>query len=230
MKTSIIIPSYNMAQSLYITVHTLLEAPFFEEIVIVDDGSRDETSSLVWPKGVRTVRLAHNHGKGYALAQGVIAARYERLMFVDADLAGEASKLKLLLDMTEGVLPYAIGVLPSSDKRGWGIVERLSRQAIYERTGLKLKAPLSGQRLLLRRWLVPYTRSFPKGWAIEVYLTLLLARLRLYPLEVELPIRHIGRGRNISGWLHRGRQGLDIIRLLARWDREDLGRDRQVME
>lgn len=229
MKTSVIIPSYNMAESLYITVHTLLKAPFFEEIVIVDDGSRDATSSLTWPKGVRTVRLPYNHGKGYALAQGVMAARYERLMFVDADLAEEAYKLKLLLDMTEGVLPYAIGVLPPSDKRGWGLVESFSRRAIYDRTGLTLKAPLSGQRLLLRSWLIPYIRSFPKGWGIEVYLTLLLARLRLYPLEVELPIRHIGRGRNVSGWLHRGRQGLDIIRLLARWDREDVWLKRRTI-
>ncbi|PTQ57135.1 MAG: Glycosyltransferases involved in cell wall biogenesis [Candidatus Carbobacillus altaicus] len=220
MKTSIIIPSYNMAESLKATVDALLENPFFDEIVIVDDGSRDRTSSLDWPKGVRTVRLARNHGKGYALSQGIVAASHERLILTDADLAGEAPKLRRFLDMSADVLPYIIGVLPRSEQGGLGLVERWSRQAIYERTGLKLKAPLSGQRLILRRWLLPYTRSFPVGWGIEVYLTLLLARLRLYPLEVDLPIRHVGRGRNFSGFLHRGRQGLDIMRVLARWDAE----------
>jgi dolichyl-phosphate beta-glucosyltransferase len=60
------------------------------EVIVVDDGSRDETAVLVerlasqWPQ-LRLLRNAQNEGKGAAVRTGVMAARGELLLFADAD-------------------------------------------------------------------------------------------------------------------------------------------------
>ena len=60
------------------------------EVIVVDDGSRDETAAVVqcmanqWPQ-LRLLRHAQNKGKGSAVRTGVLAARGELFLFADAD-------------------------------------------------------------------------------------------------------------------------------------------------
>ncbi|MGH7514236.1 MAG: dolichyl-phosphate beta-glucosyltransferase [Gemmatimonadales bacterium] len=76
------------------------------EIVVVDDGSRDGTSGAVGRLSrrcpeVRLIRLAQNHGKGYAVRTGVVNARGARILLADADGAtpiAELARLELALD------------------------------------------------------------------------------------------------------------------------------------
>ena len=80
---SIVIPAYNEEQRLERTVRDAVA--YFRadgrafELIVVDDGSRDHTSALVrrlsdeLPE-VRLIRLAANHGKGYAVRTGVVNA------------------------------------------------------------------------------------------------------------------------------------------------------------
>lgn len=105
---SIVIPAYNEAQriggSLRQIFAYLNEQPGTSELIVVDDGSRDETVSVV--EGVfaeargrvetSVIRVEPNRGKGHAVRTGLLAARAPIALFSDADLSTpieEAAKL-----------------------------------------------------------------------------------------------------------------------------------------
>ncbi len=92
---SLILPAFDEALRLppYLkSVRRYLEESFRQpyEVIVVDDGSRDETAAVVlrlagqWPR-LRLLRHNQNEGKGSAVRTGVLAARGELLLFADAD-------------------------------------------------------------------------------------------------------------------------------------------------
>ena len=104
--TSVIVPAFNEAarlpRSLPLLVNALRELEGRSEIVLVDDGSTDDTFAvaarhLEGVADVRLLRLPWNCGKGAAVRRGVSAAGGKAIVFVDADLAGDIADLPLLL-------------------------------------------------------------------------------------------------------------------------------------
>ena len=101
---SLIVPAYNEAANLRETLPSL-RAEFGDdpniEVLIVDDGSTDETSDVVleqiegWPSA-RLVRLPWNQGKGAAIKAGVALADGSRLIFMDADLSADIADVPRL--------------------------------------------------------------------------------------------------------------------------------------
>jgi glycosyltransferase involved in cell wall biosynthesis len=102
---SVVIPAYNEESLIERCVHevhrtmTEMEASF--EIVVVDDGSYDETLSAARLAGegwgnVRVIGYPENLGKGYALIKGAMEARGDLILFVDADLDVHPRQLGLL--------------------------------------------------------------------------------------------------------------------------------------
>lgn len=88
-RTSCIIPAYNEAERIPGVLEALVGHPLIDEIIVVDDGSTDDTSARVraFPS-VRLLTQAKNGGKSRAIAEGVRASSGERLVFIDADLIG----------------------------------------------------------------------------------------------------------------------------------------------
>ena len=85
-------------------------APFTWEILVVDDGSRDDTAGFVnraytaklGAERVRVLRLFRNNGKGGAVRKGMARARGEYLLMADADGATRAADLATLLEKLRG--------------------------------------------------------------------------------------------------------------------------------
>jgi len=72
------------------------------ELIVVDDGSRDNTADVVrksQAKGLRLVRNPENHGKGYSVRQGVLSASGKYVLFTDADLSAPIEELDKLLEV-----------------------------------------------------------------------------------------------------------------------------------
>ncbi len=88
MKVSVIVPAYNEAERIGAVIKPLLASPSVHEVIVVDDGSTDETGQVAESFPVKVVRLNQNHGKAAAMAAGVNAAQGDVLMFMDADLTG----------------------------------------------------------------------------------------------------------------------------------------------
>ncbi|HSI72676.1 MAG TPA: glycosyltransferase family 2 protein [Fimbriimonas sp.] len=86
---AVIIPAKDEERRILHVLLAACESRFATEIIVVDDGSCDDTA-LVAAKvpGVKVIKLPHNLGKGGAMAAGVKACTAQVIAFVDADLAG----------------------------------------------------------------------------------------------------------------------------------------------
>lgn len=92
MKVSVVIPAYNEAERIGAVLEPVLAAPSVHEVIVVDDGSTDDTAAVAAQYGVKVVRLPENKGKGAALAAGAREAKGDVLLFLDADLTGLTPK------------------------------------------------------------------------------------------------------------------------------------------
>jgi len=91
---SLIIPAYNeqrvIKKTLQETVNYLMSKKYPWEVIVVDDGSTDNTAKIAEKftgKGIKVVRLIANSGKGDAIRRGVVESRYKYIIFTDCDLS-----------------------------------------------------------------------------------------------------------------------------------------------
>lgn len=181
-----------------------LRAAFPEsEVIVADDGSRDSTAAEAEAAGAAVLRL-QRLGKGQALSAAERAAPPGALLLCDADLRGE---LRRLLD---GASDVAIARFSTPRGGGFGIAKRTSRWLIRVLAGFDAREPLSGQRALSPR---ARTTVFPlaAGFGAETRMTIDAARAGLRVAELELELAHRTTGRDLAGFLHRGRQLRDIV-------------------
>jgi glycosyltransferase involved in cell wall biosynthesis len=117
-KYSIIIPAYNEGQRITATLDKVLayigQQGWNAEVLVVDDGSRDDTPAIVRGyaqrhPAVRLLQNPGNRGKGYSVRHGMLEARGDLLLFSDADLSSPIQEAnKLFAALAEGA-EVAIG-------------------------------------------------------------------------------------------------------------------------
>jgi glycosyltransferase involved in cell wall biosynthesis len=96
MNVSLIIPAYNEANHLS---HLLTSIPpCIHEVIVVDDGSSDDTATIAQKNGAVVVRHPVNQGKGIAMISGIEKATGDVVVFMDADLQHRPQDIDRLLD------------------------------------------------------------------------------------------------------------------------------------
>ena len=220
LSTAAVIPARDEAATLACTLDALETITGLSRLIVADDGSRDATAEIARSRGAEVLPAspqAKSRGKGHALRVGLAHARkggQAALLLADADLGPSAARLAGLLDALDEDHPVVVATFPpAAAKGGFGLVKGLSRRAILRRTGYSPLEPLSGQRVLLLSALDALPGIAP-GFGAEVGMTLDLLAAGIKPLEIPLPLTHRPTGRNLSGFAHRARQGLDIARAL----------------
>jgi len=115
---SIVIPAYNEAarigRALESVIGCIRVRNWFAEVVVVDDGSRDETASIVrdftaHAPEVRLLQNPGNRGKGYSVRNGLLHSFGEVVMFTDADLSAPIEEAEDLFAAIHGGADIAIG-------------------------------------------------------------------------------------------------------------------------
>lgn len=188
------------------TVTTLAAAFPSATLVVADDGSRDATARRAEAAGAQVVRL-DRRGKGQALTRAEATLPPGPLLLCDADLRGELTPLVVALD--DGA-DLAIASFTRRSGAGLGIAKRTARRLIRLRSGLDVDEPLSGQRALSA---AGRTVAFPvaAGFGVETRMTIDVARAGLTVREIALDLEHRATGRDLRGFLHRGRQLVDLL-------------------
>jgi glycosyltransferase involved in cell wall biosynthesis len=200
-----IVPAYNEAGSIGGVVAALRErAPNFD-VIVIDDGSTDQTSIRAQAAGAAVVRLPFNLGIGGAVQTGFVYALehdYDYVAQVDGDGQHEPAELGRLL--------AAIEAQPDLDMIcGSRFVspETTYRSPISRRTGIHLFAftlsailgqritdPTSGFRIYGRRAIRLFAHDYPHDYPeVEAVLMLHAHRLRMAEVPVQMHQRAAGR-------------------------------------
>ena len=214
---SVIIPAYNEQAMILQTLESLLKTEGIREIIVVDDGSTDGTYDTVKTlEGIKLLHLEHNKGKGHAVKHALNHVTGNFVALLDADLCESASEVKKLIEhIKQGEKSIIIGRLPAPAKKGgFGIVKRVSGNGFHALTSKKVDSLLSGQRILP----VDFLKSIdlPDGFGLEFKITLEGVRKGLELIEVPVEMHHRETGRDMKGFLHRGKQCLDILGLIGK--------------
>ncbi|MFD1428090.1 glycosyltransferase involved in cell wall biosynthesis [Kroppenstedtia sanguinis] len=214
---SAIIPAFDEEKRIERTLSALQQVKEVDEIIVVDDGSRDQTARKAEFLADRVIRLPQNGGKGVALTKGLEVAAGDVFLFVDADLEGYARLcgalvgpvLKEDVDMTIASFPAA------RKKGGFGLVKKLARYGVRRLTGTTVEAVLSGQRAVTRE-LMESLGVVSGGFGMEVGMTVGALRKGYTLQEIPLPLSHRETGRDWRGFVHRGKQFAAILGTLIR--------------
>jgi dolichyl-phosphate beta-glucosyltransferase len=106
MEISVVIPAYDEEKRIVSTleaIHSYLKERFEKfEIIVIDDGSSDLTAKFSSINNNIVLRNEKNMGKGYSVRRGILYAKYDTILFSDADLATpihELGKMREILDL-----------------------------------------------------------------------------------------------------------------------------------
>src|SRR3989339_1704122 len=86
MKISCVIPAFNEESTIIDVIKNVKKVKVINEIIVVDDGSTDNTYKNAKSEGIRVIKHAQNKGKGAAIKTGFAHSHGDIILFLDADL------------------------------------------------------------------------------------------------------------------------------------------------
>ena len=170
---SIVIPAYNEGASIGAVVSELLASASWHEVIVVDDGSSDDTGANATAAGARVIRHPYNKGNGAAVKTGIRCATGRFVLIVDADgqhRPSDAARLVARLDTYDLVVGARRNATQATLARRAGnallnrIASYLTRQKIPDLT--------SGFRAARRECLVEFLHLLPNGFSTPTTTTL----------------------------------------------------------
>lgn len=223
-RVAVVIPAKDESRRIAATVRAAKAIPHVDLVLVVDDGSEDNTQEIARGAGAVVVRHSHNRGKAAAMETGaaVVAMRDAQgglprlLLFIDGDLAETAVNTAPLIDpVLNGEADMSIALLPPQPGAGGhGFVVGAARSAISKLSGWTPMQPLSGMRCLTREAFEAAT-PLARGWGVETGLTIDLISQGYVAVEVPCDLKHRPSGRDWKGTLHRANQYRDVQLAIA---------------
>lgn len=223
-RVAVVIPAKDEETRIAATVYAVRAIPYVDLVLVVDDGSEDDTQHAAREAGAVVVRHSQNRGKASAMETGasVVAMRDDEegparlLLFVDADLGSTAvNAAPLVPPIVAGRADMSIALLPrQAGAGGRGLVTGLGRKSIQRATGWAPSQPLSGQRCMTRE-AFDATTPLARGWGVEVGMTIDALMQGFAVVEVPCDLRHRPSGNDLRGQLHRAAQYRDVAMAVA---------------
>jgi glycosyltransferase involved in cell wall biosynthesis len=212
----VIVAAYNEADRIAATLAALSGAFPGAALWVADDGSSDGTGIAAEAAGATVVRSERVIGKGGAVtlaAQEALASRGSVVLLCDGDLGESAARLGSLVEaVLEGEMDLAVAAFSQRVGGGFGLAVGFAHWAIRRRCGLELRAPISGQRAMTAQTLAQVL-PFARGFGMEIGMTIDAARAGARVGEIDLDLSHRATGKTLGGFLHRGRQLIDFVRV-----------------
>ena len=151
MDIALVIPAYNEEETISEVLETAKQANLFSEIVVVSDGSTDNTVQKVLEAGVQAVALPDNQGKGAAMKIGLENTSSDLIVFLDADLVNldHHHLEKLVKPVIKGTADMSCGIFKSGrDVTDFGhkIVPWLTGQRAVKREVIENCADLTDSK------------------------------------------------------------------------------------
>lgn len=156
---TVVIPAYNEEKTIREVIQVVKKVNIVSRIIVVSDGSIDNTADIARKEEVEILDLKNNIGKGGALRRGVEASFSEILLFLDADLIG--LKEQHIMDLLEPVLYEEVDMTIGVFCNGRLVTDLAQKVAPY----------LSGQRAIKRCIFEKIPNVDISRYGVEVALT-----------------------------------------------------------
>jgi glycosyltransferase involved in cell wall biosynthesis len=228
---SIVIPAYNEGARLGPTLDRVLafvhEQNWDAEVVVVDDGSRDNTADLVRQYSekngiVRLLQNPGNHGKGYSVRNGVLNAQGAIVLFTDADLSSPIEEAPKLIEAIQAGADVAIGsrwLRTELQTQRQSVARQIMGRAFNVLLRILLRLPFKDTQCGFKAFRRSAAKVlFPlqkiEGWGFDPEILFLACKLNLKVAEVPVVWAH-DEGTRINPLADGSKMILEMMRI--RW-------------
>jgi len=190
VRLSIILPAKNEAAGLRQTLPRLRAACPDAELVVVNDGSTDETAAVGEEYGAHVISAPYSMGNGAAIKRGARAARGDVLVFMDADGQHDPAHIASLLDKLDAGYDMVVG---ARNRDGQANLQRGLANGLYNRlatwmTGHPILDLTSGFRAVRTDKFHEFLHLLPNGFSYPTTCTMAFFR-SAYPVAyVPIPV------------------------------------------
>jgi glycosyltransferase involved in cell wall biosynthesis len=181
MSLSVLIPVYNEADSIETTIKdirdVLMDSPFESEIVIVNDGSTDQTENILnQQKGIRVVSHKVNKGYGAALKTGIRHAKYDNICITDADGTYPNKVIPVMFkEYLKCQLDMIVGAR-TGENVSYSFIKKIPKYFIKKLanyiSGTKIPDINSGLRIFKKEIAIKYFKLISDGFSFTTTITL----------------------------------------------------------
>lgn len=178
MKLSIIMPAKNEAAGLAKVLPGLRQRHPDAELIVVDDGSTDDTGAVALQYGAKVVPAPYSMGNGAAIKRGARAASGDILVFMDADGQHDPASIAALLDRLDQGYDMVVGARDWSGQAGVsrGLANTLYNWLASRMTGFPVKDLTSGFRIVRANRFREFLHLLPNGFSYPTTITMAFFR------------------------------------------------------
>ena len=190
-KLSVIIPARNEEKSIRKVIKIVKQNPDVDEIIVVDNNSTDKTSVLANNEGAKVI-FCKEQGKGYAIEKGLLEAKNEIVVFIDADINNYSKDL--IKTLSDPIINDDIDFVKSMFQRTGGRVTELVAKPLLDILFPeihKFSQPLSG--MIAGKKSLFLKINFEKDYGVDIGILLDMISIGAKITEV-----HIGKIKNKS--------------------------------
>lgn len=190
MKLSIVLPAKNEAGALRDLLPRILAAQPTAEVIVIDDGSTDDTAQVCAQAGVRSLRNPYSMGNGAAIKRGAREASGDIIVFMDGDGQHDPAYIDALLTKLDEGFDMVVG---ARDREGQANLHRSLANTFYNKlaslmTGHDILDLTSGFRAVRANRFREFLHLLPNGFSYPTTCTMAFFR-SAYPVAyVPVPV------------------------------------------
>ncbi|MBL7156557.1 MAG: glycosyltransferase family 2 protein [Candidatus Omnitrophica bacterium] len=176
-KVSIIIPVYNEEKSINGILSQLIKLYPDFEIIVIDDGSRDDTYKLIQNFNVKNIRHSFNKGYGASIKTGIRAARGSFICTLDGDGQHDPEDIRKFLEEMNNY-DMVVGERECRFKESalYSFGKKIINSTANYLSRTRIPDLNSGFRLIKKDIVMKYMHLLPNGFSLSTTLTIALLR------------------------------------------------------
>ena len=178
MKISVVLPAKNEAGAIKETIHKIKQLNFIHEIIVVNDGSTDDTQKIAEQAGAKVVSHPYSKGNGAAIKTGARNAKGDVIVFMDADGQHDPEDIPRLIVKIEEGYDLVVGARQKGSQAsvGRGVANSLYNNLATYMSDHKVEDLTSGFRAVRAEKFKEFIYLLPNGFSYPTTSTMAFFR------------------------------------------------------
>ena len=178
MKVSVVLPAKNESGAIEATISKILNLKLIDEVLVVNDGSTDNTAELAQKAGARVISHPYSKGNGAAIKTGARNASGEIIVFMDADGQHDPQDIPKLLEKVNAGFDLVVGARQKGSQAsvGRGIANKFYNNLATYMTEHKVEDLTSGFRAVRTEKFREFIYLLPNGFSYPTTSTMAFFR------------------------------------------------------